>query len=78
MSTVTESNFIVPVAEMINKLEPLLRRIAREEIERVIEEKANVFHLEPEMPLYQDLEELLQRKKAGKIELYSEAEVWNG
>ena len=62
---------------MIDRLEPLLRRVVREELGRVIEEKSNIFHLEPEMPLYQDMKEILQRKKAGKIELYSEEEVWN-
>ena len=77
MSTTTENNSVINIDEMIDKLEPLLRRVVREELERVIEEKGNIFHLEPDMPLYQDMEEILQRKKEGKIELYSEEEVWN-
>lgn len=77
MSTVVENNLTVPIEEMIDKLEPLLRRVVREELERVIEEKGNIFHIEPEMPLYQDMQEILKRKKEGKIELYSEEEVWN-
>lgn len=78
MSEVTKNNITINIDEMIDKLEPLLRRVVREELERVIEEKGNIFHLEPEMPLYQDMEEILNRKKAGKIELYSDEEVWNG
>ncbi len=69
MSTVAENNLAVPIDQMIDKLEPLLRRVVREELERVIEEKGNIFHLEPEMPLYQDMEEILNRKKEGKIEI---------
>jgi len=77
MSNVTENKLTVHIDEMIDKLEPLLRRIVREELKRVIEEKGNIFHLKPEMPLYQDMEEILRRKKEGKIELYSDEEVWN-
>ncbi len=77
MSKVIGNNLAIPIDEMIDKLEPLLRRVVREELERVIEEKCNIFHLEPEMPLYQDMLEILKRKKASKIKLYSEEEVWN-
>jgi len=63
MSTVAENNLAVPIDEMIDRLEPLLRRVVPEEIERVIEEKDRIFHLEPEMPLYQDMQEILYRKK---------------
>ena len=76
MSTITENNLAVPIDEIIDKLEPMLRRVVREELERVIEEKGNIFNLEPEMPLYQDMEEILNRKNEGNIELYSDEEVW--
>ena len=66
MSTTTENNSVINIDEMIDKLEPLLRRVVREELERVIEEKSNIFHLEPETPLYQDMEEILNRKKQVK------------
>ena len=77
MSSVTETNLTINIDEVIDKLEPLLRRVVREELEGVIKEKGNIFRLEPEMPLYQDMEEIFQRKKEGKIELFSEEEVWN-
>jgi len=77
MNEVTKNNLTINIDEMMNKLEPLLRRVVREELERVIEEKGNIFHLKPEMTLYQDMEEILQRQKEGKIELYSDEEVWN-
>lgn len=78
MSSVIEHNLAINIDEMINKLEPLFRRVVREELDRVIEEKGNIFHLKPEMPLYQDMKEILQRKNEEKIKLYSEEEVWNG
>ena len=49
MSTVAENNVNVPVDEIMDKLEPLLRRVVREELKRVIEEKGIIFHLEPEI-----------------------------
>ena len=77
MSTVAKQNLTVHIDEMIDKLEPLLRRVVREELDRVIEEKGNIFHLEPEMPLHQDMEEILHRKNEGRIKLYSDEDVWN-
>ncbi|MFO7987865.1 MAG: hypothetical protein R6U16_00120 [Desulfotignum sp.] len=33
--------------------------------------------LEPDMPLYKDLQEISQRAKNDKIELFSHEEVWD-
>jgi hypothetical protein len=60
--------------ELAKALEPLIRRIIREEISRLTPQ---IFHLTPEMPLYEDLEDISLRKVSDKIELYSHNEVWD-
>ena len=64
-------------AEDLNKtLEPLIRRVVREELERVVKKKPGIFYLEPKTPLYQDMEEIRKRKLKGQIKLLSPKEVW--
>lgn len=58
-------------------LEPLIRRVIREELSRVVQQKPGVFFLRPDMPLYNDMQEIAERKAAGTIELFSHQELWN-
>ena len=62
--------------ELAHVLEPMIRRIVREELTRVVTQQTKVFRLKPDSPLYDDLREILRRKAEGKIKLYSYAEVW--
>lgn len=57
--------------EVLNALEPLIRRIVREELQAVAQNAPNGFTLHPEMPLHQDLQEILQRKTRGQIGLHT-------
>lgn len=63
--------------ELQHLLEPLIRRVIREELLRVVERQPNMCFLSPDMPLYADMEEIAQRKAADRIELFSHEEVWN-
>ena len=58
-------------------LEPLIRRVIREELSQVVQQKPGVFFLRPDMPLYNDMQEIAERKAAGTIELFSHQELWN-
>lgn len=62
--------------ELVNLLEPLMRRVVREELARLVTEAPDIFYLEPDSPLYDDMEEILNRKERGKTRLYSHEEVW--
>ena len=66
----------VKTEEIAKALEPLIRRIIREELARIVKEKPDTFYLEPDMPLYIDMEELQLRKNQGKIKLHSHEEAW--
>lgn len=57
-------------------LEPLIRRIIREELSRIIKSDSGTFYIDPDMPLYQDMEDILNRRTKGQIKLHSHEEVW--
>jgi hypothetical protein len=63
--------------ELQHVLEPLIRRVIREELSRVVQQEPGVFFLRPEMPLYKDMEDIAERKAAETVELFSHQEVWN-
>lgn len=63
--------------ELQHLLEPLIRRVIREELSRIAAHQPDVFFLHPEMPIYDDMEEIAQRKAADTIEFFSHEEVWN-
>jgi hypothetical protein len=57
-------------------LEPLIRRIIREELERMAQKEEKMFFLKQNTPLYDDLLEINSRKMEGKNKFYSHVEVW--
>lgn len=60
----------------LDELEELIRTVVREELAWAMTREPKLFQLEPGMPLYQDMEAILQRKAQGHIKLYSHDEVW--
>jgi len=66
----------VNTQELARVLEPIIRRIVREELTRAVARQTKVFRLKPDSPLYDDMREILRRKASGKIKLYPYAEVW--
>jgi hypothetical protein len=76
MTVQTRQTIVIDPADLSNLLEPLIRRVVREELARVVTTQPKTFHLKPDSPLYQDMAEILRRKKQGDIRLHSHAEVW--
>ncbi len=66
----------IPIKDVAQILEPLIRRIVRQELARVIEKHPDIFALNPEMPIYQDMEHLKKKQLENEIELFSNKEVW--
>ena len=67
----------ITLDDLQDALEPLIRRVVREELAELVNQQPDIFYLEPHMPLYADMEDILQRKTAGQVTLYSDDEVWN-
>ena len=62
--------------ELQRVLEPLIRRVVREELDRISRLNPTVFVVDANMPIYRDLEEIAQRNVSNEIELFSHQEVW--
>lgn len=57
-------------------LEPLIRRIVREELAQIAVKRPDVFYLPKDSPLRDDLVDILKRRERGEVSLLSHAEVW--
>ena len=71
-----QTKSIPAVEEFIRALEPVIRRVVREELNAIIEQRPEVFRLAPDSPLYDDLIELQDRNKRGELTFVSHEEVW--
>lgn len=63
--------------ELANILEPMIRRIIREELVDFAQKNKKTVYLNPNSELYKDLEDIAQRKISQQIKLYSHQEVWD-
>jgi hypothetical protein len=57
-------------------LEPLIRRIIREELERMVQKEQKMFFLKSDSPLYDDLVEISSRTMEGKTNFIHMPDVW--
>ncbi len=71
-----QTKSIPAVEEFIRALEPVIRRVVREELNVIIEQRPEVFQLASDSPLYQDLTELKERNQREELEFLSHEEVW--
>lgn len=57
-------------------LEPLIRRVVREELQHFAVEHPDTLYLAPDSPLYADLLDIANRREQGTLRLHDHAEVW--
>lgn len=69
--------------EMVNveldTLVEIIRQVVHDEVSRVVTgspDESDVVYLEPGSPLYEGMEDILQRKQEGRIKLHTHEEVW--
>lgn len=72
----TEPQTTINIENLTKLLEPLIRRIIREELSNVVKNAPELFYLNPEMPIYKDMEEIQRRNTSGQIKLHTHNEVW--
>lgn len=65
------------VKDLTKILEPLIRRVVREELSRVVKKETGIFYLDPDSPLYKDMVNIKRRREKGKLKFYSPKEVWD-
>ena len=61
--------------ELTKVLETLVRKVMREELANFARENG-LFYLSPGSPLYEDMEEILERKVKEQPKLHQHDEVW--
>lgn len=62
----------------VKELEQLIRHAVRDEIAKLVRKQPNIFYLEPETPLYEDMKTIARMKKRGKVQVYSRQEAFGG
>ena len=60
----------------VQQLESLIRKVVREELIEFAAQELGIFHLDKESPLYEDMEDILERKKNGNLKFYTHEKIW--
>ena len=78
MRSHVQSNKTIDAKQLAIALEPMIRKIVREELGRMVASKPSVFYLEPGSPLYEDMERILRETQGKKVKLLARAEALRG
>lgn len=58
------------VEKLARALEPMIRRIIREELDRAVQKYSETFELHPGTSLYEDMEEIAERSQRDALEFH--------
>jgi choline kinase len=61
----------------VQQLETIIRKVVREELVEFAAQELGIFHLDKESPLYEDMEDILERKKSGQLTFHTHDKIWN-
>ena len=59
----------------VEQLEGIIRKVVSEELMEFASE--GFFDLDKDSPLYEDMEDILEREKTNRLKFHIHAEVWN-
>ncbi len=59
----------------VQQLEEVVRKVVREELVEFAAQELGIFHLDKESPLYEDMEDILERKKSGQLKFHTHDEI---
>ena len=59
----------------IDQLEEIIRKVVREELIEFATQ--DLFNLDKTSPLYEDMEDILERKKSDRLKFHTHEDVWN-
>lgn len=69
-------NSDVEIEKLARALEPMIRRIILEELDRAVQKYSEVFELHAGTPLYEDMEQIAERSGRNALEFHCHDEVW--
>lgn len=61
----------------VQQLESLIRKVVREELIEFVAQELGIFHIDKESPLYEDMKDILERKRNGKLKFHTHEDIWN-
>ena len=62
----------------VQQLEKLIRKVVHEELMEFASRQQEAFELHLESPLYEDMVDISERRKEGKLKFHTDEEVWGG
>ena len=60
------------------QLEAVIRKVVREELMAFATREQDIFYLDKESLLYEDMENILEQKKSNQLTFHNHEEVWHG
>ena len=72
----SNQNLKMTTEELLKVLEPLVRRVVREELTEILQQFTKTVYLPQESPLYRDMQDILVRKASQELEFMTHEEVW--
>ena len=60
----------------VQELEDIIRRVVRDELAQILVKEPSMFYVDPNSPLYEDMQDILHRRVKGRVKLHSHVEVW--
>ena len=61
----------------VQQLESIIRKVVREELVEFAAQELGILHLDKESPLYEDMEDILERRKSSQLKFHTHEEIWN-
>lgn len=61
----------------VQQLEGIIRKVVREELTAFTAQEQKILKLDKESPLYEDMQDILERKKSGQLKFHTHEKVWN-
>ena len=62
----------------VEQLEGIIRKVVRKELIEFAMQEQGIINLNEESPLCEDMENILERKRTGKLRFHTRKETWNG
>jgi hypothetical protein len=72
----SNQNLKMTAEELLKVLEPLIRRVVREELTEILQQFTKTVYISQESPLYRDMQDILVRKASQELEFMTHEEVW--
>jgi uncharacterized membrane protein YfbV (UPF0208 family) len=72
----SNQNLKMTTEELLKVLEPLVRRVVREELTEILQQFTKTVYILQESPLYRDMQDILVRKASQELEFMTHEEVW--